>query len=812
MTVLFWFHRPGEKWDAIQFVPLLTIMASFLVPMLFRNKRRGWVIGALALLIALCVFLVIRNVVRRPTASEAIKQVWFDPVGVSNNVVVVDVSTIVERWSAEVRAGLTGPHLTAEEEAALKENVAPGFVGTLVKPLPTSGNQSWRLLPAGRLTWRVGFVLPTAALAEQAFRSWQPFSPFTNAAGAGYATKLFTVRAADGAEYRAEIQVAPPLHSGNAVCVSMSGQSARSDTALRLNWQIQTAKPGYVRVTRPGAKSTAQLRLNPKSKLQEAEVSLELVRLGTNRVRLVRRAGDAAATAEFDARFADLAEELARTAQFSAKTVRGELIELCRFQGEPLVVQINDLAGSSSPGTSTLASWPSDGLAMLSPIVGPDIPTNSFCSATTILKRRHVGVWTLTLETPEGTNIEPKLSFWALDPNGPEPLSVRADWTARNRPDGRATLELFVDAYGRRFLDTTITFYSLTNYSWHAVPQTRSYWVGPGEWNLNDTNQIVMLEGVQRDDPSRRATARLSFSLFALPNGAGPVWTHDPSISSGVFKWREVLRVRNETVFPVTRLSLPTGAPVADPTRAAPPELAGPEAGAPRPTTPGEMSRRWLTMLIVLGIVVIGMGVGVVLLVMLLRKRGSGAVKILAVLAGLALLLFLLLAVASWLYLGASRARQARTEALRAEEISEQQAVVRGFPTHIEFKVLRVENPPGTRTLLVHFERDANPGLGLEAWQAVRGDQPPAFPIDVLRRTQWVGSRDTRTLSWTLPPPFTANDARRAAAQLEKDLFAQRDAYKKLFADSAPILGEVRHPDGWSFQLLLRVKREEVAL
>jgi hypothetical protein len=62
-----------------------------------------------------------------------------------------------------------------------------------------------------------------------------------------------------------------------------------------------------------------------------------------------------------------------------------------------------------------------------------------------------------------------------------------------------------------------------------------------------------------------------------------------------------------------------------------------------------------------------------------------------------------------------------------------------------------------------------------------------------------------------LPAPFTADDARRAAGRLEKDLFAQRDAYKKLFADSAPILGEVRHPDGWSFQLLLRVKREEVA-
>ena len=39
--------------------------------------------------------------------------------------------------------------------------------------------------------------------------------------------------------------------------------------------------------------------------------------------------------------------------------------------------------------------------------------------------------------------------------------------------------------------------------------------------------------------------------------------------------------------------------------------------------------------------------------------------------------------------------------------------------TSMQVKVLRVENPPGTRHIILHFERDTNAALGLEVWQDV---------------------------------------------------------------------------------------------
>jgi len=639
-------QQPGQPWDWLRFVPMLAIVGGFLIVwlslMLFQKRRRLWAAGALVILVALGVFLAVRGALQLPTASEAIKQTWIDPVGVSNNVVVVDVSTVVERWSAEVRAGLIGPRPTAAEEVALKENVAPGFNGLFIKPVPTSGNQSWHLHPAGRHTWRVGFVLPTAALAQQAFHGLQPLSQFTSASGAGYESKLFTVRTTDGAEYRAEIQVAPPVHAENPEWVHISGQSSRSDTGVRVTWQIQAAQPGYVRLTRPGVYAplqTVQLRANPKTKFHEAEVSLELLRLGTNHVRVTRKVAGATASDGFPGNFGELADEMTRTAQLGAKTRRGELTELGSVDGKALVVQVNQIAASPSPNRpATTAPLPSDGLAMLSPITGQGIPTNSFCSATTILKRRHVGVWTLTLETPEGTNVLPDLSFWALAQNAPEPLSVRADWIARPRYTDVTTVDLSVDAHGTRFMNTGHNFPTLTNYSWGAVPQTRSYWVGPGEWNLNDTNQITILEGVRRDDPNHRATVRLGFSLFTLPSGFTPVGnsSRTPLIRSGL-DWRTALGLTGEVAFPVTRLVLSHAIPSAP---------AGPEAGAPSPqalpATRTAMGAPWLTLLGVVGVFMIVGSVLLVILVVLVRKRGSTAVKVLAVLGGMALLLLLL--------------------------------------------------------------------------------------------------------------------------------------------------------------------------
>jgi hypothetical protein len=71
------------------------------------------------------------------------------PIGATNNVVIVDVNTDVQRTSAEMRVMFTGPSLSMAAEDSVAETF-PIFNGIFVKPLPFEGNQAWRIRPVGR--------------------------------------------------------------------------------------------------------------------------------------------------------------------------------------------------------------------------------------------------------------------------------------------------------------------------------------------------------------------------------------------------------------------------------------------------------------------------------------------------------------------------------------------------------------------------------------------------------------------------------------------------------------------------------------
>ena len=129
-------------------------------------------------------------------------------------------------------------------------------------------------------------------------------------------------------------------------------------------------------------------------------------------------------------------------------------------------------------------------------------------------------------------------------------------------------------------------------------------------------------------------------------------------------------------------------------------------------------------------------------------------------------------------------------------------------PAHIEFKVLRVENPPGTRDILLHFERDQNPGLGLEVWQDVTPSpglhkQPkPGTYLDSQMKT-WAGVNNARVLRWTLPSEFTEAEVRAVV----KDIEQRTKVWRAL--DEGHVMGfaTVTHRDGWKYHLLATVKR-----
>lgn len=343
----------GQSWDWLQLFPFLLpailFPITFLALWLFGQRRRRLAAAVAAAGLLTVASILVRGLTSLPSASDAIQRVWWEPA-VSNNVVVVDISTVVEKWSAEVRAHLMGPPLTAAEETALDQDVKPGFAGALIRPLPTSGNAAWHLLPAGQRTWRVGFVLPTPELAQRAARSLQPFKRATTASGLGYRCTFFTVQATHGAEYRAELQVAPPLHSGNPEWVEIFGSSSKSSTHMRATWFIRAARSGGVRLTEADATTnapTTPLRLDSKPGIPGpafpgVEVRLEISYLSADQVLVRRTVAGKEAAGTIPGKFDALAAELLRTAQWNAKPVRGEWTELCRLQGKPWLAQVVD--------------------------------------------------------------------------------------------------------------------------------------------------------------------------------------------------------------------------------------------------------------------------------------------------------------------------------------------------------------------------------------------------------------------------------------------------------------------------------------
>ncbi len=128
-------------------------------------------------------------------------------------------------------------------------------------------------------------------------------------------------------------------------------------------------------------------------------------------------------------------------------------------------------------------------------------------------------------------------------------------------------------------------------------------------------------------------------------------------------------------------------------------------------------------------------------------------------------------------------------------------------PDHIQFKLLRVENPPGTRDILLHYERDTNAALGLEVWQDVTPSsglrkQPQPGTYRNWQLKTWAGVND-RVLSWTLPPDFTEAEARAVA----KDIKKRSRNWRELDDGHLMEFATVKHRDGWKYHLLATVKR-----
>ncbi|PAW77320.1 MAG: hypothetical protein B9S33_20265 [Pedosphaera sp. Tous-C6FEB] len=324
--------------DREQSWPLFEVVSDHLPPTLSTYRAR----------------LVAQRVPKAESSRNAgVTQSSFTTVGVSNHVVIVDVNAEVGRGNAELRPVFEGPPLSREAEAALADTFFPPFNGDFIKPTPHAGNQPFRLLKEGQHRRRLGFVLPDAALAQAAAANLRPIGPLHAVDGRTFSGPLFEVRQTNGQVYRASLNVGPLITAAAPDWVSVSTSSQHNESAVRFTWEILASQPGTAKFRREGNSGSASLQRDPNSKFHRVTASLELTRVSTNRVRLVMKKGYATSTEEFTGNFRELADELLRGQNFTAKTTRGTPIELCRVQGKPLTVTVD---ATSPPPAAKRAS------------------------------------------------------------------------------------------------------------------------------------------------------------------------------------------------------------------------------------------------------------------------------------------------------------------------------------------------------------------------------------------------------------------------------------------------------------------------
>jgi hypothetical protein len=266
-------------------------------------------------------------------------------------VVLVDLETEVDRYSAEVRWEFTGPHLPDEVDSAFTDPLEAKPPGILLKPQQHSGNSPRTLLPPGRHTTRVAFAFPNAPLAEQAFQNLAARETRRVEPTEDLGATLFHIFRPVSQEYRARLRISKVLHSGHPDWVSFSQFGSWNERGLSLTWTVQAARPGTLQLALGEDRSSAWIS-ERRGDLIETQIRLQLTPIGTNRVRLAQSINNAYGTLEQTGNYRELAAEILRTASKGTKSIRGETTELCRFEGKSMVATMVDTPAGPPPATS----------------------------------------------------------------------------------------------------------------------------------------------------------------------------------------------------------------------------------------------------------------------------------------------------------------------------------------------------------------------------------------------------------------------------------------------------------------------------
>jgi hypothetical protein len=310
-----------------------------------------------------------------PTRPELTGLGW-SAVSVSNSVLFVEVETQLGRWSAEARWEFFGPNLPTEMESALGHSLEPRPPGIVLQPTRFPGNATWTMLKPGRQVTQLAFVFPDAELAGMAFREFaaREFTPVQP--GETLEGTWFHVFRPVGQEYRASFRISTVFHSGHPDWVTLSRFGSWNESALNFTWTLNAARGGQVTIETRDDRTRSWIA-GRKGKPIETQVRLELSRVSTNRVRLAVSLGGSRGYQERLGDYRALVEEILRTATSSTKAYHGMPTELCRIEGIPMVVRLedgptgpSDVPGAgSSPGVGAQSvarpAWALLGLSLL---------------------------------------------------------------------------------------------------------------------------------------------------------------------------------------------------------------------------------------------------------------------------------------------------------------------------------------------------------------------------------------------------------------------------------------------------------------
>jgi hypothetical protein len=118
-------------------------------------------------------------------------------------------------------------------------------------------------------------ALPIAALAKEAFENLPPLGPLPAKAHRSWVGTLFEFHQPGGAEYRASLNVTPPVTSADPNwAAASSAMPYYNESGVNMNWLVEASQPGTVRFSRGSSRSSTLLQLDAKMKLHQAAVRL----------------------------------------------------------------------------------------------------------------------------------------------------------------------------------------------------------------------------------------------------------------------------------------------------------------------------------------------------------------------------------------------------------------------------------------------------------------------------------------------------------------------------------------------------------